>query len=105
MIFAFLERQTTACLSHFEPKRGKGRNKKGNQIGRAFWSKRELSRQIAIGTRKGVITKGVLSLEESLESPKSLNSLESLENGQILHCFPLSGGSLESLESPEYGLF
>ena len=30
------------------------------------------------------------------ESPKSLNSLESL--GRILRCFPQSGGSLESLE-------
>ena len=37
------------------------------------------------------------SLEESLES---LKSLEHLENGQILLCFPQSGGSLESLESP-----
>ena len=33
------------------------------------------------GPEKGVITKGVFSLEESLESLKSLNSLESLENG------------------------
>ena len=42
---------------------------------------------------KGVITKGVLSAEESLESLESLNSLkslESLENGQILLCFPRS---------------
>ena len=30
------------------------------------------------GTEEGVITKGVFSLEESLESLKSLNSLESL---------------------------
>ena len=51
------------------------------------------------GTEKGVITKGVFSLEESLESLKSLNSLESLENGRILLCFPQSGGSLKSLES------
>ena len=34
------------------------------------------------GPEKGVITKGVFSLEESLESLKSLNSLESLENGR-----------------------
>ena len=33
------------------------------------------------GPEKGVITKGVFSLEESLESLKSLNSLESLEKG------------------------
>ena len=43
------------------------------------------------GAEKGVNTKGVFSLEESLES---LNSLESLENGRILLCFPQSGGSL-----------
>ena len=42
------------------------------------------------GPEKGVITKGVLSLAESLES---------LENGRILLCFPQSGGSLETLES------
>ena len=44
-------------------------------------------RVTASGTEKGVITKGVFSLEESLESLeslKSLNSLESLENGRIL---------------------
>ena len=57
------------------------------------------------GAEKGVITKGVVSLEESLQS------LESPENGQILLCFPQSGGSLESLdsqnslESLENGLF
>ena len=51
------------------------------------------------GTGKGVITKGVFSLEESLESLKSLNSLESLENGRIPLCFPQCRGSLESLES------
>ena len=58
--------------------------------------------------KKGVITKGVLSLEESLESLKSLNSLESLENGRILLYFPESVDplkSLESLESLENGLF
>ena len=48
------------------------------------------------GRKKGVIAKGVFSLEESLES---LNSLESLENAQMLLCFPQSGGSLESLNS------
>ena len=51
------------------------------------------------GPEKGVITKGVFSLEEPLESLNSLNSLESLENGQILLYFPQSGGSLKSLES------
>ena len=40
---------------------------------------------------KGVITKGGFSPEKS---PESLNSLESLENGRILLCFPESGGSL-----------
>ena len=43
------------------------------------------------GPEKGVITKGVFSLEESLESLKSLNALESLENGRILLNFPESG--------------
>ena len=43
--------------------------------------------------------KGVFSLEESLESLKYLNSLESLENGRMLLCFPQSGSSLRSLES------
>ena len=63
------------------------------------------------GLEKGVITKGVFSLNESLDSLKSLNSLEFLENGQVLLCFPQSGGSLEtlesqkSLESLENGLF
>ena len=51
-----------------------------------------------VRTGKRGHTKGVFSLEESLES---LNSLESLENGRILLCFPQSGGSLESLESLE----
>ena len=63
-----------------------------------------------LGTGKGVITKGVFSLEQSLDSLKSLNSLESLENGQVLFCFPQPGSSLDleslnSLESPENGLF
>ena len=39
------------------------------------------------GPEKGVITKGVFSLEESLESLKSLDSPDSLENGRILLCF------------------
>ena len=46
-------------------------------------------------------------MEESLESLKSLKSL-ALESGQILLCFPQSGGfleSLDSLESLENGLF
>ena len=46
------------------------------------------------GPEKGVITKGVFSLEESLES---LNSLESLETGRTLLYFPQSWGFLESL--------
>ena len=48
------------------------------------------------GPEKGVITKGVFSLEKSLES---LKSLDSLENGRIVLYFPRSGGSLKSLES------
>ena len=40
------------------------------------------------GPEKGVIMKGVFSLEKSLESLKSLNSLESLENGRNLLSFP-----------------
>ena len=60
------------------------------------------------GQEKGVIMKGVFSLAESLES---LTSLDSLENGRILLCFPQSRSSLEtleslnSLESLEKGLF
>ena len=38
-------------------------------------------------------------LTGSPESLKALDSLESLEDGQILLCFPRSGDSLESLES------
>ena len=38
-------------------------------------------------------------MEESLESLKSLNVLESLENGRILLYFQESGNSLKSLES------
>ena len=56
------------------------------------------------GPQKGVITKGVFSLKESLEA---LNSLESLGNGRILLYFPQARGSLESLyalESQENGL-
>ena len=36
------------------------------------------------------------------EISRSLNSLESLENGRLLLCFPHSGGSLESLDSLEF---
>ena len=60
------------------------------------------------GTEKGGITKGIISLETSLES---LDSLESLQYGEILLFFPCSGGSLESLdflnslESRENGIF
>ena len=50
------------------------------------------------GPDKGIITKGVFLLEESLESLKSLDFLESLENGWILLCFPESAGSPESLD-------
>ena len=63
------------------------------------------------GPEKGVITKGVFSLEKSLQSLKSLDSLESLENGRNLLSFPQSETSLEtleslnSLESLENGLF
>ena len=57
------------------------------------------------GQEQGVITKGVFSLKEYLESLKSLDSLESLEHGRILLYFPESGGSLKSLESLESGLF
>ena len=59
----------------------------------------EISSEIESGPEKGVITKGVFSLEKSLESLKSLNSLESLEHGRNLLSFPQSGGSLETLES------
>ena len=51
------------------------------------------------GPEKGVITKGVSSLAESLESLKSQDSLESPANGRIPFCFPQSVGSLETLES------
>ena len=47
------------------------------------------------GTEEGVITKGVFSLEESLD-PLYLPSLESLENGRTLLCFPQSWGSLRN---------
>ena len=60
------------------------------------------------GPEEGVIMKGVFSLERSLQSPKCLDSWESLEKGRILLCFPQSGGSLESLDSLEileHGLF
>ena len=53
---------------------------------------------ICPGPEKGVITKGVFSLEESLES---LLSLESLKHGRIRLCFPQHGDSLESLNSLE----
>ena len=60
---------------------------------------------------KRVITKGAFSLEESLESVKFLDSLESQANVQIRLYFSQSGGSLEylgslnSLESVENGFF
>ena len=40
---------------------------------------------------KGLFTGGITRIS-------NLNSLESLENGRILLCFPQSGGSLESPE-------
>ena len=52
---------------------------------------RALFGKIFSGPEKGVITKGVFSFEESLQSLNSLNSLESLENGRILLCFPHFG--------------
>ena len=51
------------------------------------------------GPEKGVITQGVFSLEKSLESLKSLDTLESLGNGRVFLYFPQSGCSLKSLES------
>ena len=63
------------------------------------WKRGHCERDPFSGPEKGVITKGVFSLEQSLESLKSLNSLESLENGRTILYFPQSGGSLESLES------
>ena len=50
---------------------------------------------------KGLITKGVFSLEESLVSRKSLNSLESQQKWSDSPLFSTLGGSLESLESPK----
>ena len=40
--------------------------------------------------KRGSLRKGSFQLEESVESPKSLtlNSLDSLENGRTLLCFP-----------------
>ena len=73
-------------------------------------TKHLLRQKIGTGT-EGVVTKGVFSVEESLESLKPLNSLDSLENGRIHLYFPLSGGSpesqesLNSLEPLENGLF
>ena len=72
-----------------------------NFFAQTFWTPPGVSRE----RKKGVITKGVFSLEQYLESLNSLNSLESLENGRILLYFPQSGGSLKSLESLENGLF
>ena len=54
---------------------------------------------LCFGARKRSHTNGVFSLEESLESLISLDSLESLKNSWILLCFPQSGDPLESLES------
>ena len=49
-----------------------------------------------LGPKAPIITKGVFSLEESLESPKSLDFLKSLENGRLLLYFHSLGGFLES---------
>ena len=49
--------------------------------------------------KKGSLGKGSFHWVKSLEPLKSLDSLESPENGWILLCFPQSGGSLKSLES------
>ena len=59
------------------------------------------------GTEERVITKGITSLEESLEiSKKSLHALESLENGRMFLCLSLQRlTSLEALESLENGHF
>ena len=51
-----------------------------------------ISRPHPSGPEKGVITKGVFSLEKALESLKFLDPLEFLENGRNLLCFPQSGG-------------
>ena len=51
---------------------------------------------------KGVIAKGVFSLEESL---KSLNPLESLRNGQILLSLPQSGALSKKWTSLKGSLF
>ena len=70
-------------------------------MGNKSWYSREKDRD----QKEGFITEGVFSLVGSLES---VNSLESLENGWVLLCFPHSGGSLESLnslDSPESGHF
>ena len=67
--------------------------------------------------KKGHYETGLFTGGISRSSKFSRDSLESLENGRILLCFPQSGGSLESLkslkalkplnslESLEYGLF
>ena len=62
----------------------------------SFNTKQTTPPLLTSGPEKGVIPKGVFSLEESLES---LNYVESLENGRILLYFPESGDSLKSLES------
>ena len=64
------------------------------RIGFRFWRGFCWVSQVEVcvsGPEKGVITKRVFSLEESLESLKSLNFLETPENGRILLSFPESG--------------
>ena len=101
----------------FSPKQEKEKNSRAARTGdrnrRNHFpgTVRSIFQEPKSGPGKGVITKGVFPLENSLESLKSLNSLESLGNGRNLLCFPQSGGSLEtldsliSLESLENGLF
>ena len=58
---------------------------------------RESCESIRANHATKVITKGVFSQEDPLESLKSLNSLELSENSRILLSFPQPGDSLESL--------
>ena len=69
----------------------------GSHVSRAKRREQKKVTLLNIGTGKGVITKGVFSLQNSLESLRSLNSLESQENGRILLRLQSLGGSLKSL--------
>ena len=93
--------QATACQHAWEPTSSWERKGPPYFGGSAFSMKHPQDS----GPEKGVTTKGVFSLEKSLES---LNSPESLEKGRNLLSFPQSEGSLETLESLnslENGLF